>query len=67
MPLAVETILKVCVNVFIFVQIIHTHISSSHSGIQKYTATIRLDTSPVAFMKSMRQPVPFCLSLVKPV
>lgn len=40
------------------------HIVSSHNRIQKSTATIRLDTSPVAFLsgfftKSMGQPVQF--------
>lgn len=46
---AVETIFKSLLMV-IFVQIIHD-ISNSHDGIQKYAATIRLDTSPVAFHK----------------
>lgn len=43
MPFSVETIFE-SMLVFTFVQII-----SSHNSIQKFTATIRLDTSPVAF------------------
>lgn len=60
-PFAVETIFK-SMLVAIFVQIIHT--LNSRDRIQKYAATIRLDTSPVAFTKSMGQAVPFSISIV---
>lgn len=44
----VEIFLKVCSCSFLYSYYISTNLDS-HKGIQKYTATIRLDTSPVAF------------------
>lgn len=48
--------------VVIFVQIIHN--LNSHDEIQKYAATMRLDTSPVALTLGLSKNVPFRLSTV---